>query len=59
MAKKWIQNAHLKEGAFTSWCKKQGYGGVTNACIQAGLNSKNPTMRKRAQLAKTFRKMKK
>jgi hypothetical protein len=59
MAKKWIQKAHLKKGTFTAWCKQQGFGGVTEACIQAGLKSSDDTIRRRAQLAKTFRKMKK
>ena len=57
--KKWIQKAGLKKGTFTEWCKQQGYGGVTSECIAAGKKSKNPTVRKRANLASTFRKMKK
>ena len=57
MAEKWIQKAHLKEGAFTDWCKSQGYGGVTKECIAAGKRSEDPKTRKRANLASTFRKM--
>ena len=56
-SKGWIQKAVKKKGAFTEYCKKQGYNGVTEACIQKGLKSKNPTTKKRANLAKTFRKM--
>jgi len=56
-SKKWIQAADLKEGAFTAWCKKQGFGGVNAACIAAGKKSKDPTTRKRANLAATFKKM--
>ena len=55
--KKWIQGAVKKPGAFTAWCKQQGFGGVTNACINKGMHSKNTTIKHRALLAKTFRKM--
>jgi len=55
--KKWIQSAVKKPGAFTNWCKKQGYKGVTSACIAEGKRSKNPTTRRRANLAATLRKM--
>lgn len=53
---KWIPR-NLKEGAFTAWCKRQGFNGVTEECIRKGLSSDNPTIRRRANLAKTFRKM--
>ena len=54
---KWIQSAIKKPGAFTKYCKRKGYKGVTNACIEEGLRSKNPTIRRRAALAKTLRKL--
>jgi uncharacterized Fe-S cluster-containing protein len=47
---------NLKTGSFTAWCKSHGFNGVTNACIQAGLKSKNATIRKRAQFASNARK---
>jgi hypothetical protein len=56
--KKWMQGAAARMkrkgtvGAFTRWCKAQGYGGVTSECIRAGLKSSNPTIRKRAGFAK-------
>jgi len=59
MAKKkknWIPK-DLKKGAFTAYCKRQGFKGVTKACIEKAKRSKNPTTRKRAILAETFRKM--
>ena len=65
MAKKWIQKAtaRMKKkgtvGAFTRWCKAQGFGGVTNACIAKGLRSKNPKIRRRANFARNVRKRKK
>jgi len=55
--KKWIQSAGLKKGAFTDWCKEQGFSGPTSECIAAGKKSKNPTTRKRANLAETFKGM--
>ena len=55
--KDWIGKAVKKPGSFTSYCKKKGYKGVTEKCIKEGQKSKNPTTRKRANLAKTFRKM--
>lgn len=30
---KWIQKANVKEGAFTAWCKRNGFGGVSQACV--------------------------
>ncbi len=57
MANKWIQKADIKKGAFTAWCNKQGYDGVTQQCIDAGKKADDPTTRKRANLAETFRGM--
>ena len=45
---------HIKKenrGKFTSWCG----GKVTSACIQKGLHSSNPTIRKRANFARNAR----
>ena len=53
----WAKTAVKKPGAFRSWCRKQGYSKVNTRCIQKGLKSKNPTTRKRARLALTFKKM--
>ncbi len=57
MAKKWIQKAIKRPGAFTRWCKRQGFNGVTSACIAKGKRSKNPRVRRQANLAATLRKM--
>ena len=54
--KNWMQKAVKKPGSFTAWCKRQGFSGVTSACIAKGKRSKNATTRKRANLAQTFRK---
>lgn len=47
------------KGKFTRWCKRQGYGGVTAACINKGKNSKSASVRKMATFAKNARKWKK
>jgi len=57
--KKWIQKIDMKEGAFTKYCKSLGYDGVTTECIARAKKSKDKTIRKRAVLAETFRKMRK
>ena len=57
--KRWMQSAVKKKGSFTAYCKRQGYKGVTRACINKGKKSSNPTTRRRATLAQTFRKYRK
>ena len=61
MAKKkkkdWMQDAVKHPGAFTEYCKRKGFDGVTQECINEGKKSSNPTVRKRATLAETFRKV--
>ncbi len=55
--KNWIQQAIKKPGAFTEWCRRQGFSGVTRECIEKGKRSSNPTTRRRAVLAETLRKL--
>ncbi|DAD54674.1 TPA: hypothetical protein [Aquificae Joseph's Coat Spring virus] len=55
--KDWIQGAVKHPGAFTEWCEKQGFNGVTQECIEKGKKSSNETTRRRAVLAETFKKM--
>ena len=45
-----------RRGAFTAYCKRQGFGGVTQACIAKGLRSKDPRVRKMANFARNSRK---
>jgi len=61
MAKKrrWIQEAIKKPGAFTEWCRRQGFSGVTRECIEMGKRSSNPTTRRRAYLAETLKRLSK
>ena len=48
-------NIEIKHpGAFTAWCKRQGFEGVTCECIKKGLASKNPHVRKMANFARNF-----
>jgi hypothetical protein len=62
MAKKkknWIQNAIKHPGAFSEWCRRQGYDGATKECIEKGKKSSNPTIRRRAVLAETLKRLSK
>lgn len=51
-----MQTAVKNPGSFTKYCKNKGYKGVTQACIEEGKQSSDPTTRKRAVLAETFKK---
>ena len=55
----WMRKAVNKPGSFTKYCKSKGYKGVTDKCIKQAKKSKNPTTRKRATLAQTFKKINK
>ena len=57
--KKGIHIKKKNRGKFTEYCKRKGYGGVTDACIAEGKRSKSPTTRKRATFAGSARKWKK
>lgn len=62
MVKKWIQGAIKHKGALTAAAKKAGgvkNGKINKAFLNKAAKSKNPTLRKRAVLAKTLSKMKK
>ena len=60
---KWMQSARAEMeakgtvGAFTKYCKRKGYKGVTNKCIEEALKSPNPQTRKRANFARNARKI--
>jgi hypothetical protein len=60
--RKWMQEASRRmeekgtKGAFREYCRRRGYSGVTQACIEEGKRSKDPTIRKRAVLAETFKR---
>jgi hypothetical protein len=45
IAKKWIQDIKLKEGRFTTYCKKNGFEGPCKACADKALQSKDPSVR--------------
>jgi len=51
-----INPAHA--GEFTKYCKKQGFDGVTNKCIELGLKDEDPKVRKQANFARNARKWK-
>lgn len=60
---KWLQAARERMerkgtvGAFTAWCKRQGFGGVTQACINKAKASGNTTLVRRAVFAENVRKI--
>lgn len=47
------------KGKFTSHCKKQGYEGVTQECINKAKKSSSKSLRKQATFADNARKWKK
>jgi len=60
---KWIQAATKRmkrkgtTGSFRAWCARRGLGNkVTLLCIQKGLRSKSPAIRKKANFARNVRK---
>lgn len=55
MASKWIQEAIKKPGSFKKYAEK-GKMGMKEA-ISKGKKSKNPTTKRRANLAETLRKL--
>ena len=61
--KKWLQEARERMerkgtvGSFTAYCKRKGYGGVTQACINEAKASGNPTLVKKAVFAQNVRKI--
>ena len=54
MAKSKIKIKKSKEGSFTAWCKRKGFGGVTQGCIKAGLAA-GGAIAKKANFAKSAR----
>ena len=43
----WISEMHNggpREGKFTAWCKRQGFSGVTRACIEVAKRSKDKSV---------------
>jgi len=57
MAKKWIQDMHMKKGALhESLGVKEGKK-IPESKLKKAEHSKNPTTRKRANLAETLKKM--
>ena len=60
MKDKWIQEAELKEGAFTRWAKTHGYSvenGIPKEAILAGKRSADERVQKMARLAETFQRI--
>ena len=58
MTKSKIKIKPQNRGKFTAWCKSQGFGGVTSACIKKGLASSSSSVKKMANFARNARKWK-
>lgn len=59
MAKKWIQKMHMKKGALHRELGVPEGKKIPEKKLKKAEKSDNPTLRKRAQLAETFKKMRK
>jgi hypothetical protein len=57
--KDWISKAVKHPGAFREWCQKRGHSKANTSCINSGLKASDPTIRRRAALAKAFKNMRK
>ena len=58
--KDWVKTAVKHPGAFKKWCLDRGHKGADTSCINSGLRSSKPTtIRRRANLARVFKNMRK
>jgi hypothetical protein len=57
MATKWIQKAHIKKGALHKELGIPTDKKIPTSRLKKAEKSKNPTLKKRAILAETFKKM--
>lgn len=57
--KKWIQGADIKKGALRKKLGVKDGHDIPASTLKKAENSKNPTTRKQAVLAETFKKMRK
>lgn len=57
MAEKWIQDAKIKKGALHRELKVPMGKKIPEKKLEKAEHSKNPTLRKRAGLAETLKKM--
>ena len=53
----WIEHAHLKEGALRKDTKTKKGMDISEKRLHAAAHSKNGTIRKRAELAETLKKL--
>ena len=52
--KKKVKLVIKNPGAFSKWCKDQGFEGVTCECVCKALKTDDPTLHKRANFAYSF-----
>ena len=57
----WIQKAIKNPGSFTAWCKRNGFKGASESCIQKAIavakRTGNKTLLRRAYLARTLKRL--
>ena len=54
---RWIQGAIKKPGATRAYCRRHGFKGVSEACLRQMERSGNPTLKRRAVLARTLMRL--
>lgn len=59
MAEKWIQKMHMKKGALRKELHVPEGEDIPAAKLKKAAHSKNPTLKKRAVLAETLKKLRK
>lgn len=53
----WIQGAIKRPGATRAYCRRHGFEGVTEACLRKMERSGDPTLKRRAVLARTLKRL--
>ncbi len=54
---KWIQDSIKRPGAFTKWCKRHGFKGATNSCIEYAKKVGSRRVKREAVLATTLKEL--
>ncbi len=51
-----VRRSKRDKTSLARWCRRQGYGGITRACIRAASKSNRPTIRRQASFYKAAKK---
>ena len=55
--KRWIQGAIKRPGATRAYCRRHGFKSVSEACLRQMESSGSPTLKRRAVLARTLKRL--